>query len=62
MERCHKNLAGLADHPMVTNLESHLDLNKPELGIAVNRDKAADLGIPIEAIRRTLEAVLRAFE
>ena len=43
---------------MVTNFESDLDLNKPELRIEVNRDKAADLGIPIETIGRTLEALL----
>jgi multidrug efflux pump subunit AcrB len=52
----------LADHPMVTNSESDLDLNKLEFGIAVNRDKAAELTIPIEAVRRTLEALLRNCE
>ncbi len=50
--------ADLVHHPMVTNFESDLDLNKPELRIEVNRDKAADLGIPIKTIGRTLEALL----
>lgn len=43
---------------MVRNFESDLDLNKPELRIEANRDKASDLGIPIETIGRTLEALL----
>ena len=48
----------LAAYSTVTNFESDLDLNKPELRIEVNRDKAADLGIPVETIGRTLEAFL----
>jgi multidrug efflux pump len=50
--------ADLAAHPMVSNFESDLDLNKPELRIDVHRDKAADLGIPIETIGKTLEVLL----
>lgn len=42
---------------MVTNFDSDLDLNKPELRIEVNRDKAADLGIPLETIGKTLEGM-----
>ncbi len=47
-----------ASHPELTNVESDLDLNKPELRVDINRDKAADLGIAVETIGRTLEVFL----
>lgn len=47
-----------ASHPALINVESDLDLNKPELRVDINRDKAADLGIPVETIGRTLEVFL----
>ncbi|MGC3975782.1 MAG: efflux RND transporter permease subunit [Nitrospira sp.] len=47
-----------AGHPALVNVESDLDLNKPELRVNINRDKAADLGIPVETIGRTLEVFL----
>ncbi len=50
--------ADLAAHPTISNFESDLDLNKPELRIEVNRDKAADLGVPVETIGKTLETFL----
>ncbi|MBV6469176.1 MAG: Efflux pump membrane transporter BepE [Nitrospirae bacterium] len=46
------------NHPALVNIESDLDLNKPELRVDINRDKAADLGIPVETIGRTLEVFL----
>ena len=36
----------LTGNQEVVNVESDLDLNKPELRVEINRDKAADLGIP----------------
>jgi multidrug efflux pump len=51
-------MAELAKNPGLTNLDSDLKLNKPELAIDVRRDKAADLGVPIETIGRTLETAL----
>ncbi len=48
----------LAKNPGLTNLDSDLKLNKPELAIDVRRDKAADLGVSVEAIGRTLESAL----
>lgn len=47
-----------ANHPELVNVESDLDLNKPELRVDINRDKAADLGVPVETIGRTLEVFL----
>ncbi|ULA62137.1 MAG: Multidrug transporter AcrB [Nitrospira sp.] len=47
-----------AGHPALVNVDSDLDLNKPELRVDINRDKAADLGVPVETIGRTLEVFL----
>ncbi|BCA56567.1 putative Multidrug efflux transporter [Nitrospira sp. KM1] len=38
--------------------DSDLELNKPELVVSVNRDKAADLGVSIGTVARTLETLL----
>jgi multidrug efflux pump len=40
------------------NLDSDLALNKPEIRIEVDRDKAADIGVDILSIGRTLETML----
>ena len=51
-------LGELAKNPGLTNVDTDLKLNKPELSIEVKRDKAADLGVPVETIGRTLETYL----
>jgi len=51
-------LAELAKNPGLTNVDTDLKLNKPELAVEVRRDKAADLGVPVESIGRTLESLL----
>lgn len=51
-------LGELARNPGLTNVDTDLKLNKPELSVAVRRDKAADLGVPVETIGRTLESFL----
>lgn len=48
----------LSGRPLSTNFTTDLDLNKPEVRVEVNRDKAADLGIPVETIGRTMETFL----
>ncbi|MEQ1518707.1 MAG: efflux RND transporter permease subunit, partial [Usitatibacteraceae bacterium] len=45
-------------NPGLTDVDSDLRLNKPELKIAVNRDKIADVGANVEAVGRTLETML----
>jgi multidrug efflux pump len=40
------------------DVDSDLRLNKPELKIAVNRDKIADVGANVEAVGRTMETML----
>ena len=44
--------------PSLANLETRLKLNVPEIKVSVNRDKAADVGAPVETIGRTLETML----
>ncbi|MPY72058.1 MAG: MMPL family transporter [Alphaproteobacteria bacterium] len=44
--------------PGVINLDSDLKLNKPELKVQVDRDKAADLGIALEDMGRGIETLL----
>jgi multidrug efflux pump len=51
-------LGALRDRPELINLESDLVLNKPQIKVDVDRDKAADLGISAEALGRTLETLL----
>jgi multidrug efflux pump len=41
--------------PASTNADTDLKLNKPELSVEVERDKAADTRRPVETIGRTLE-------
>ncbi len=51
-------MARLADEPAVTNLDTDLELNKPEIRVDVNRDKVAAVGVSVEEIGRTLETML----
>jgi multidrug efflux pump len=51
-------LAKVRSHPSLTNIDTDLDVNKPELMVQVQRDKASDLGLSIAAIGRTLETML----
>ncbi|MBD0305275.1 MAG: efflux RND transporter permease subunit, partial [Nitrospiraceae bacterium] len=45
-------------YPGLTNPEAQISLNKPELDVHVHRNKAADLGISVAAIGRTLQTLL----
>jgi len=51
-------LAAARQNPRLLNLDTDLKLNKPELKVSVDREKAANLGIEIETIGRTLETML----
>ena len=51
-------LAAARRNPRLLNLDSDLKLNKPELRVRVDREKAANLGVEIETIGRTLETML----
>ncbi|MGE3936341.1 MAG: efflux RND transporter permease subunit, partial [Rhodospirillaceae bacterium] len=51
-------MAAARNFPGLANLDSDLKLNKPELKVKIDRDKAADLGVEVETIGRTLETML----
>ncbi len=51
-------MAEARNFPGLTNLDTDLKLNKPELRISIDRDKAADLGVDVDAVGRTLETFL----
>jgi multidrug efflux pump len=59
LDRLVKKLVAKARaYPGLENVDSDLKLNKPQLLVTIDRDKAADLGVEIEAIGRTLETLL----
>ena len=51
-------LARIQDYPGLASVESDLKLNKPEISITIDRSKAADLGIDVAVLGRTLESLL----
>jgi len=44
--------------PRLGNVDTDLRLNKPELRVSIDRDKAADLGVDIDTIGKTLQTML----
>ncbi|MCK0196488.1 efflux RND transporter permease subunit [Ancylobacter sp. 6x-1] len=51
-------LERIRDIPGLVSLDDDLKLNKPEIAVAIDRDKAADLGIDVAVVGRTLESLL----
>ena len=51
-------MAEIQTYPGFANLDSDLKLNKPQLDVSVRRDKAADMGVDVAVIGRTLETML----
>ena len=45
-------------NPNLVNVDTDLRLNQPELRVGVNREKLADVGVPVETVGRTLETLL----
>ncbi|QRM54364.1 efflux RND transporter permease subunit [Sinorhizobium sp. BG8] len=48
----------ISDYPGITNVDTDLKLNKPEMSIDIDREKASDLGIDVSVVGRTLETLL----
>lgn len=48
----------IAKNPGIVSLDVDLRLNKPELRIDVERDKAADLGVSVEVVAKAIETLL----
>jgi len=53
-----KLLARTRESGSIINADSDLKLNKPQLSVDIDREKAAALGIDVEVIGRTLETLL----
>ena len=51
-------LEGAAENPNLLSVQSDFKETKPELRVDIHRDRAADLGVSIQAIGRTLETML----
>jgi len=51
-------LDGAAENPQLLSVQSDFKETKPELKVEIHRDRAADLGVSVQAIGRTLEAML----
>ena len=45
-------------NPKLLNLETDLKLNKPEIKVQVDRNRAADAGVQVDAVGRALETML----
>ena len=57
-EVTNKVLEKARENPGLANLDTDLKLNKPELRVSVNREKAASVGVEVANINHTLETML----
>jgi multidrug efflux pump len=53
-----KMMAKMAENPNLTNPDSDLKLNKPQLSISVDREKVAAVGSDVATVGHTLESLL----
>jgi multidrug efflux pump len=53
-----KVMGKLSQYKGITGLDTDLKLNKPQLKVDIDRDKAAALGVSMETIGRTLETLM----
>ncbi|HSM10245.1 MAG TPA: efflux RND transporter permease subunit [Lysobacter sp.] len=51
-------MAKMAENPGLTNPDSDLKLDKPQLRVSLNRDKVATVGTDVATVGRTLETLL----
>ncbi|AFU45583.1 acriflavin resistance protein [Acidovorax sp. KKS102] len=51
-------MAEIAQNPGIVSPDVDLRLNKPELRIEVNRERAADLGVSVEVVAKAIETML----
>jgi multidrug efflux pump len=48
----------MGENPGLTNVQSNYEERKPQLRVSVDRNRAADLGVSLQTVSRTLETVL----
>ncbi len=54
----NKMMAAMAANPGIVQPDSDLQLNKPEILIQVDRERAADAGVAVDQVARTIETML----
>ncbi|NWG39615.1 MAG: efflux RND transporter permease subunit [Hydrogenophilaceae bacterium] len=57
-EALEKLMAKVRAYPGLVNADTDLKLNKPQISVSVNRDKAADMKVGVDDIGRTLESLM----
>jgi multidrug efflux pump len=57
-----KMMGKLREYPGITALDTDLKLNKPQLAVKIDRDKASALGVSMDTIGHTLETLLGGFD
>jgi len=57
-EMVNRMLAKARESKAIANPDSDLRLNKPQLAVDIDRDKASAIGVDVETIGRTLETLL----
>jgi multidrug efflux pump len=48
----------MQENPGLSNVQSNYEERKPQVSVSVDRDRAADLGVSLQTVGRTLETVL----
>jgi multidrug efflux pump len=51
-------IAEASNSPALNNLDSNLILDKPQIKVSIDRQRAADLGVGVDVIGRTMETLL----
>jgi multidrug efflux pump len=51
-------MARMQENPGLANVQSNYEERKPQLRVSIDRDRAADLGVSLQNVSRTLETVL----
>jgi len=51
-------IAEMGKNPGLVQIDNDLQLNKPEIFMEVDRQRAADIGVSVEAVARTVETML----
>jgi len=54
----YKVIAAASENPGLTNLEMDYEERQPQLRVGIDRDKAADLGVSLTSVARSLETML----
>jgi multidrug efflux pump len=57
-EAVEQMLAAARQNPSLVNVDTDLKLNKPQLNVTIDREKAALMGIDVDTIGRTVETML----